>query len=104
MPVETVEEGGSRLSLFSNFSFKKEKREQIFLGGHFYLVAISLGRVVVTSSKIVINIPRPIESFTVKENLNGLARSFSSHRQKQILLLLFGDFKYFINLFWKDQN
>ena len=75
MPEETVEEGGSRLSLFSNFSFKKEKREQIFFGGHFYLVAISLGRVVVTSSKIVINIPRPIESFTVKENHNGLARS-----------------------------
>ena len=48
-----------------NFSFKKKYKWNKFWGGNFFLGPIYLGRMVVPSTKIVINIPSTNENLTL---------------------------------------
>ena len=65
------------------------------LGGSCFFRVISLGRVVVLSLKIVINLPGSMRSYPVKENNTGSAVSeiirykhTDKHTDKQIDILL----------------
>ena len=72
-------EGGEK-SLPVPFSILVLKRKR----NHFFLGAISLMRVMLLSPKTVKNLPRTYEKLRCK----GKAKSFSTHLQTTILLLL----------------
>ena len=62
-------------SFFLYLDFFKSKTKKILGVGTFFLGTISLGRVVITSPKIVKTIPIPKKSYLVKENPISLAVS-----------------------------
>ena len=69
MPLGALEMVMDEFYLIFNFSFEKEKFH-FFLGGGGFLLAIPLEGVVPPFPKIVLNLPRPMRSYIVKEKIH----------------------------------
>ena len=93
-----------RILRILNFRLKKIK---INIWNNFFLGAVYLGRVVIPTPKVFINLPWTYKKFTVKEKHIGSAVSeFLSYRKKGLLLykiLVLFPFRLLLIIFFKVQ-